>query len=178
MITLELGNNEHYDSDNNKFVYTDSKMVRFEYSLLTLYNWEGKWKRPFLKGGELTDQQLTDFYMEMALDPIDEEHLTTDVRQELADYILNTSTATKFTQTGEGNSKGSSKIFTAEELYALMFSAGVDVSFEERNLNRLLVVLNIIGSYNEPPKKMSQEDVLRQNAEINRQRRAELKTKG
>lgn len=181
MITIDLGTIEYYDSDTNEFVYYEGGTVRFEYSLKVIYDWEGKWKKPFLKGG-LTERELTDFYMTMALDPIEEKFITGEVIEILAKYIADSHTATTFSTVGDGQNgnKTSSrgKIHTAEEFYALMFSARVPIEFENRNLNRLLVILNIISSYNQPPKKMTKQDILKQNASLNAQRKAQLKTKG
>jgi hypothetical protein len=180
VITIDLGNIEYYDSSSNQFIYENGGVVRFEYSLKVVYDWEAKWKKPFLKG-ELTEQEIIDFYMMMALDPIDDRFLTSEVMARLADYIQDTNTATTFSSGQDGQGGGSSnkpKIYTAEELYALMFSAGVPLDFENRNLNRLLVILRIIASYNNPPKKMSKQDILRQNASLNAQRKAQMKTRG
>lgn len=162
-------------------MYEEGGTVRFEYSLKVVYDWEGKWQKSFLKG-ELTDDEWFDFYMMMALDPIDEKFMTHEVMDTLAKYIGNSNTATKFSsnQQGQNGNNGSTKgkIYTAEELYALMVMANVPLEFEYRNLNRLLVTLRIISSYNNPPKKMSKQDVYRQNASLNAQRKAKLQTKG
>jgi hypothetical protein len=180
MIAIDLGTIEYYDDINNEFVYDKGGIVRFEYSLKVIYDWEGKWKKPFLKGG-LTDEEQMDFYRTMALDPVEERFITIEVGNVLAQYIKEAHTATTFTshdeeQTGKGMPSG--KIYTAEEFYAMMFSAGVDMEFENRNLNRLMTILRIISLKNEPPKKMNRQDIMRQNAELNRQRREQLKTKG
>lgn len=176
MITIDLGTIEYFDSESNQFVYEKGGIVRFEYSLKVLYDWESKWLKPFLKGG-LTNEETVDFYMTMALDPIEEKFLTSNVMNALAEYIKRSNTATTF-YTGSDSQNGSSKVYTAEEIYALMFSAGVDLEFENRNLNRLLVILRIIASYNNPPKKMSTQEILRQNAQLNAQRKAKYKTRG
>ena len=178
---MNLGNTEYYDDNTNRFVYDEGVVVRFEYSLKVLYEWESKWRKPFLKG-EHTEQELVDFYKSMALDPIEDKHLTMDAMRDLADYIKDTDTATTFSS-NENDQNGNNltkkpKIYTAEELYALMFSAGVPIDFENRNLNRLLIILKIIGSYNNPPKKMSKQDILKQNTSLNAQRKAQMKTKG
>lgn len=180
MITVDLGTIEYYNDATNEFVYEQGGIVRFEYTLKMVYDWESKWRKPFLKGG-LTDEETVDFYKMMALDPIDEKFLTVNVQNLLAEYIKDSQTATTFstTQNGQnGNSSTRPKIYTAEEIYALMFSGGVDIEFENRNLNRLMTILRIISSYNTPPKKMNKQDVLKQNAELNRQRRAQLGTRG
>lgn len=181
MIAIDLGTIEYYDSDKNEFAYDTCGVVRFEYSLKVIYDWEAKWLKPFLKGG-LTDNEMVDFYMMMALDPIKEEFLTGSAMRLLSKYIEESHTATTFanhddSQNGnQTSSKG--KIYTAEELYALMFQAQVPIEFETRNLSRLLVVLRIISAYNQPPKKMKQHDIYKQNASLNEQRKAMLNSKG
>lgn len=180
MITLDLGTIEYYDDKNKEFIYDEGGIVRFEYSLKALYDWEGKWKKPFLKGG-LTDEEQIDFYKKMALDPVEERFITTEVRNVLAQYINEAQTATTFASYDEGKTgrqTTNGKINTAEEFYVMMFSAGVDLEFENRNLNRLMAILKIVSMQNEPPKKMSKQDIMRQNAELNRQRREKLKSKG
>lgn len=176
-----MGSIEYYDDAKNQFVYEDGGTVRFEFSLKNVYEWESKWRKPFLKG-ELTNEELMDFYMMMALDPIDERFLTVDVMKLLANYIKDTQTATTFSSppTGQNGNNVSNKpkLYTAEELYALMFSAGVPIEFENRNLNRLLIILKIIGSYNNPPTKMNKQDILKQNKSLNAQRKAQMKTRG
>jgi hypothetical protein len=181
LISIDLGTIEYYDGSKNQFVYDEGGVVRFEYSLKVLYDWEAKWRKSFLKG-DLTEQELIDFYKMMALDPIEEKFLTVDVLNVLAEYIQDTPTATTFSSYQEGqngnNMASKPKIYTAEEIYAVMFSAGIPIEFETRNLNRLMVILKIIAAHNNPPKKMSKQDILKQNASLNAQRKAKLKTRG
>lgn len=181
MITIDLGEIEYYNDSTNEFEYEKGGIVRFEYSLKAIYNWEGKWCKPYLKGG-LTDEEALDFYMRMALDPIDAKFITNDVVKVLSKYIDDSHTATTFSTVDDGQNGGKSsikgKVHTAEEFYALMFTAGIPIEFENRNLHRLLVILRIISSYNSPPKKMSKQDIYKQNASLNAQRKEQLKTKG
>lgn len=180
VLTIDLGTIEYYDGISNKFVYEELGSVRFEYSLKVLYEWEGRWKKPFLKG-DITDKELIDFYMTMALDPIKEEQLTHDVMEQLSKYIGDSNTATVFYtyDNGQnGNQTINTKTYTSEELYALMINVNIPMEFENRNLNRLLTIMRIISTQNNPPKKMSREDIVRQNAELNRQRKLQYNTKG
>lgn len=169
---------EYYDGKKNQFVYDDGGIVRFEYSLLAIYDWEGRWKKPFLKGG-LSAIEMIDFYKTMALDPIDERFITEEVMETLSTYVSDSGTATTFTnvQEGQGGSLNG-KTHTAEELYALMVMARIPIEFETRNLNRLLTIMRVIGAKNSPPKKMSTADIRRQNADLNAQRKKALQTKG
>lgn len=181
MISVDLGTIEYYDGNSNEFIYESGGIVRFEYTLKVVYDWEAKSRKPFLKGG-LTDKETVDFYMMMALDPIKETFLTSGVMRILSEYIADSNTATTFTSSQEGQNgnqmSNTGKVYTAEEIYAAMFEAGIPLEWEDRNLNRLLVILKIISLHNNPPKKMSKEEVLKQNRELNARRRAELKTKG
>lgn len=172
---------EEYDDETNEFVYEDGGIVRFEYSLKVVYEWESKWKKPFLKGG-LSYEEYKDFYKRMALDPINEKFITDEVMEILAKYITDSHTATTFSSANEGqngnNMPSKAKYHTAEELYALMFSANVPLEFENRNLSRLFIILKIMSTYNNPPQKMSKQDILKQNKSLNAQRKAQMKTKG
>lgn len=181
MITIKLGQFEYYNSDNNEFIYEQGGTVRFEYSLKVLYDWEGTWKKPFLKDrNNLTNEEVIDFYMRMALDPIEQKFMTKDVMETLADYIKDSQTATVFSDNvnGQNANKTSSKTYTSEELYAMMISSNVPLDFENRNLNRLITILRIVSNNNSPPKKMSKNDIYKQNATLNAERKAKLKSKG
>jgi hypothetical protein len=177
---MDLGTTEYYNSDTNEFEYTELGVVRFEYSLKVMYDWEAKWKKPFLKADK-TDEELLDFYAMMALDPIKRESITNDVMVRLSSYIGDSHTATRFSSGGNSQNGGSmprQKDYTAEEIYALMFMNNIPLDFETRNLNRLLTVLRIINTYNNPPKQMTRDEIIKQNRELNKQRREQYKTKG
>lgn len=181
VITIDLGTLESYDSSENRFHTEVGGIVRFEHSLKALYDWEARWKKPFLKG-DVTDEEMVDYYKRMALDPFDVKFIDGFVAKALSDYITDSNTATTFSTFEDGqngnNNQNRGKIYTAEELYVLMFQAQIFLEWENRNLNRLLTVLRIISTHNNPPKKMSNNEIFRQNANINEQRKAMMKSKG
>lgn len=180
MLTIDLGTIEYYDSRKQEFSYEEGGIVEFEYSLRVVYDWEAKWKKPFLKGG-LTEEETIDFYKMMALQPIKDAFLTPSLFKQLSDYIGDPNTATKFSTYNDGQNGNSStrgKIYTAEEIYASMFMFQIPLEFEHRNFNRLLTIIKIINLRNEPPKKMKKDDIIRQNADLNRERRKAMNTKG
>lgn len=180
MLEIDVGSLEYYDDETNKFHYEDGGIVRFEYSLKAMYKWEAKWRTPFLKGAS-TYEELKDFFLYMAIDEIDVKFLTVEVMDELSKYVGETPTATKFTSHSKGqngNTNGIGKIYTAEEIYGLMFMNHIPLEFEERNLNRLLVILKVIGDYSKPKEKMSKEDIYEQNKRLNEERRMKYNTKG
>lgn len=180
MLTMDLGTKEYFNDDTSEFEYENIGVVRFEYTLKAMYEWEAKWKKPFLRGDRTYDE-LIDFYKMMALDPISDDAFSHEVVMKLSEYIADPNTATRFSTAGNGQNGGGTprqKDYTAEEIYALMFMNQIPMEFENRNLNRLLAVLRIISNYNSPPQKMSQEDIYKQNRELNKQRREQYKSKG
>lgn len=113
--------------------------------------------------------------------PLDRDCMTEEVMEVLKNYLQSQPTATKFSSYGDGQneSKSSSgKVYTAEEFYGMMFEAGIPLEFENRNFDRLLTILRIMGSKNSTPKKMSKEEIYKQNRELNAKRRQQLKSKG
>lgn len=125
--------------------------------------------------------ELRDFFHMMAKDPVDIKFLTAKVMEELSNYIGSTQTATTFSKPNTNqneNTFNTGKIYTAEEIYGLMFMNQIPIEFEDRNLNRLLVVLRVISNYNQPKEKMSQDDVINQNRKLNEERKRKYGTKG
>lgn len=178
-ITIDFGIVEEFNDDEQMFNYVEVGKVDFEYSLKALYDWEGKWLKPF-KPEELTTEEFLDFCACMSHGKLDRKYISYEVANQLSKYIGEPSTATKIaTPNGQnGNKVKQLKTYTSEEIYALMSQHRIPIEFETRNLNRLFTILKIIDIANKPPEKMSREDILRQNAELNAQRRAAMKTKG
>ena len=180
MITLTLEKIELYDSEKNEFFYLPTKTVNFEYSLLAMANWESKWKTPFLSyvpNGH--DHMMLDFYLMMCEDKtLTYEYLTPSVIVALAKYMKDEQSATTVNSQNENKSKGSGKVYTSEVIYAFMAMNGIDIIHETRNLNRLMTIINVISSYNSPPKKMSQQEILAQNNKLNEERKRAMNTRG
>ena len=180
MIEIDLGTLEYYDEVSNEFHYETGGIVQFEYSLKAMYEWEAEWGKAFLRG-EYTTNELRDFFLRMALSPVDGRFLTQEVMEELSAYIADKNTATTFSEVpGNQNENKSNigKIYTSEEIYALMFMNQIPIEFENRNLNRLLVILRVINNYNQPKKKMTTTDVYEQNRRLNEERKKKYGTKG
>lgn len=177
MIKLQFKKAEFYNEETNEFVDLEDKTVDFEYSLLAISKWESKWKIPYLTyRTDRLDEKLIDFYLCMSNDDtLTKEYITDQTALLLSNYISDPQTATTFS--GQNGDK-SSKVYTSEEIYALMFLNSIPLEFEARNLNKLLVVLRIIAAYKNPPKKMSQQEILQQNARLNAERKKQYNTRG
>lgn len=180
MITIRIDTIEYYDEELNEFKLFPSKTVDFEYTLLAVAMWEAKWKTPFLSTKlDRFDERLIDFYIYMSEEKnLDPEYITEDVARILSEYISDPRTATTFNSQNGNKTVGNSKTYTSEEIYAIMFMNQIPIEFENRNLNSLLLILKIISIYNTPPKKMSTNEVLRQNADLNAARKKQYNTRG
>lgn len=113
--------------------------------------------------------------------PLDRDCMTEEVMEVLKNYLQSQPTATKFATYGDSQNESnlsSGKTYTAEEFYAMMFEAGIPLEFENRNFERLLILLRVMGSKHSKPKKMSKEEIYKQNRELNAKRRQQLKSKG
>ena len=180
VIEIDLGTLEYYDEESNEFQYKTGGIVQFEYSLKAMYEWEAKWGKAFLRG-DYTTNELRDFFLRMALSPVDGKFLTHEVMEELSAYLADKNTATTFSELPSSqneNKSNISKVYTSEEIYALMFMNQIPIELEHRNLNRLLVILRVISDYSQPKKKMTTTDVYDQNRRLNEERKKKYGTKG
>ena len=179
MITINFESSEQFDEEKNEFSYLPELTASFEYSLKAIYEWEAEWKTPFISTNiDNYDLKIISFCEYMIIgDKIPREYFNRLKVKELQDYISSNQTATTFNNQ-DRTTEGRGKVYTAEEIYALMFMNGIPLEFENRNLNRLLIMLKIISTYTNPPKKMSRTEVLSQNARLNAERKKQYQTRG
>lgn len=175
MLTIKVEDQELYDQEANQFITVIGGTFHFEHSLRAMSKWEEKYEKPFLV--ERHDpEELKDYFCMMCLDDgFSQPLLTDDVIAKLNDYVAAKHTATRITSR-DGPNNGS--VQTTEVIYASMAMAQVPFDCDTWNINRLLMVLSVIAERSNPPKKMSRGEILQQNADLNRQRRAALKSKG
>lgn len=186
MLTLTIPSREWYDEKKEEFVYTDSKVINLEHSLVSISKWEEKWKRPFLdprpensnKSLEETIDYIRCMTLDSDVDPNVYTELTNENIQEVNAYISDSHTATWFSDYEEGGKSRQIKIVTSELIYAWMVQYNIPSEYQYWHLNRLLTLIRILNSFNGDQKKMSKNEILRQNAKINAARRKQLNTKG
>ena len=105
------------------------------------------------------------------------EGITEEDYKKILDYIHDPMTATKISKNVK-NKQSSNHILTSEEIYYDMTALNIPFECEKWHLNRLLTLIQIASIKNEPPKKMSKSEIYRQNAELNKARRAKYRSKG
>lgn len=172
---------EQWDSEKEEFIPAVIFSLRLEHSLLSIHDWESKWKKPFLHTTELTLDETLDYIKCMTLDkdvdPVIYSYLSDENIQEIRKYIDDPMTATTFY---DGNNKkgGKKEIITAEIIYYWMIAQNIPVEFNQWHLSRLLTLIRVCSEKNAPPKKMSKTETARKYAELNAQRKKQLNTKG
>jgi len=175
MLTLHIEDIEEYDESIGEFIMEKpGGTFRFEHTLLAISEWESIWQIPYFTA-DFTPEQELHYYKLMCLDPIEDYHFTSKVTSQIVSYINDKRTATTIQNDG---TKSSSTTITSEVVYAMMASAHVPFECERWNFNRLLMMLRVVAEQQSPKKKMSQQEILQQNAKLNAQRKAEHNTKG
>ncbi len=181
MLEIHIDGKEFWNQEKEEFVNTKGITLRLEHSLISMSKWEAKYKRPYLSDGPKTLQETYDYIAFMSLDRnvsmTELEGITEEDYKKILDYIHDPMTATKITQNAKNKPK-SNHVLTSEEIYYDMTALNIPFECEKWHLNRLITLIQIASIKNEPPKKMSKSEIYRQNAELNRARRAQHHSKG
>lgn len=183
MLQVFVPSVEMFNDETGEFVQSKDAILKLEHSLISMSKWESKWHKPFLETKELTDDEAVDYIRCMTLNSqnIDESVyscLTVENFQTINAYIDDPMTATWFNEADNGRSSNR-RITTAEIIYSQMISLGIPFECEKWHLNRLLTLIKVCALENsKETKKMSRDEILRQNRELNEKRKAAAKTKG
>ena len=181
MLEIRIDGKEFWNQEKEEFVNTKGITLRLEHSLISISKWEAKYKRPFLSDGPKTLQETYDYIAFMSLDRnvsmTELEGITEEDYKKILDYIHDPMTATKISNNAK-NKPNSNHVLTSEEIYYDMTALNIPFECEKWHLNRLLTLIKIASIKNEPPKKMSKGEIYRQNAELNRARRAKYHSRG
>lgn len=179
MLTIVIPGLEYFDEETEEFTYYDDVAVQLEHSLESISKWESKWRKPFLDGTNKSMEEIVDYVKCMAIgESIDLtifDRLTESNLIEINDYIGQPMTATTFR---EESKTGGREIITSEIIYYWMVTYNIPFECQYWHLNRLLTLVKVCNVKNNPPKKMSQQEILARNKALNDARRKEFGTRG
>ena len=179
MLEIIIPGLELYNEEANEFTCYDDVKLELEHSLVSISKWESKWCKPFLDGKDKTLDEIVDYVRCMTIsDNIESDvydRLTEENLVVINEYIGRPMTATTFNN--EKKSTGR-EIITSEIIYYWMVSFNIPFECQYWHLNRLLTLIKVCNVKNNPPKKMSQKEILARNKALNDARKKELGTRG
>lgn len=179
MLEIIIPGLELYNEEKNEFTCYDDVKLELEHSLVSISKWESKWCKPFLDGKDKTLDEIVDYVRCMTIsDNIESDvydRLTEENLVVINEYIGRPMTATTFNN--EKKSTGR-EIITSEIIYYWMVSFNIPFECQYWHLNRLLTLIKVCNVKNNPPKKMSQKEILARNKALNDARKKELGTRG
>ncbi len=189
MLYVTIPAAEFFDSQKEEFVYTKEQRLQLEHSLISIYKWESRWKRPFFEENkEKTEEETIDYIRCMTITQNVPDlvyyAIPDDILIQIKEYIDDPMTATTFPK--ELNQKNK-EIATAEVLYYMMISLQIPQEWEKRHFNQLMTLLRVFGTKHEEaqakagtknkPKKMSNKQMIDRNR-LNDERRRQYNTRG
>jgi hypothetical protein len=175
-LTVTIPEDVLFNEETNEFFYTKETKLKLEHSLVSISKWEANWEKPFLNGiqpGEETIDYIRCMTLTQNVDPLVYLVIPRDIQQQISEYIDKPMTATTITE--HGNRHNRRQIVTSELVYSWMIQLRIPIEFQKWHFNRLMTLIQVCQAKNEPSKKMSQREILQQNAAINAARRAKSK---
>lgn len=180
MLTITIPDREFWDEQKQEFVNVKGQTIQLEHSLVSLSKWESKWNKPFLSQKDKTFDETLDYIRCMTVTknvkPEVYYGLTMDNVDAINRYIDSPMTATTFND----GKKGSlfRETITSEIIYYWMIALDIPFECQKWHLNRLITLIRVCQIKTQPAKKMSKEEIMRRNAELNAARRKALHTTG
>ena len=180
MLPITVPAARMWDEVKEEFVYAEEVTLELEHSLVSLSKWESKHHKAFLSKREKTPEEELDYIKCMTLtEHVPDEvyaRLTQENVDQIARYLEDPMTATYFPDDKKQTS--SRDVMTAEYIYYCMFANGIPLEWENRHLNRLIAIIKMCALKNNPPKKMSKNEIASRHRQINAANRAKYHTKG
>lgn len=178
MLNIRIKPIELFDDYKQEFINIEEQDILLEHSLVSISKWESKWHKPFISSSK-TNDELIDYIRCMIISDNNDEniykYLSNENLNEINEYISDSMTATTFF---EQNNNSRKEIITSELIYFWMVSFNIPIQCENWHLNRLLTLIRICSIKNTPPKKMSKNEIMSRNAQLNAMRKQKLHTKG
>lgn len=179
MLSINIPDQELFDNQTQEFITLHGGKLVLEHSLLSVYKWESKWKKPFLSKKEKTPEESRDYIRCMVvsgeIDPILYCFIPDQIISKVDDYINDPMSATTFQKTNEPQPRD---IVTAEIIYWEMTVLNIPIEFETRHLNHLLSLIKVCSIKNGPAKKKSKKERIEENRKRNEMNKKFFNTKG
>lgn len=175
MLEIQIPEAEEYNELTREFITVKSVTLKFEHSLVSIYKWESKWKKPFPflnKDKNMTNEEMIDYLRCMCITQnVPEEtfsNLPKWAFEEIGKYMNDPMTATVFSDQPH---RGGGKFITAELIYCWMTQLNIWKECEKWHINKLLTLIHVCSAENAPKKKMSKGETMSRHRALNQARR-------
>lgn len=180
MLTITIPAGELYSAQDG-FVYTEATIIHLEHSLVAIAKWEAKWHKAFFSKRPRTAEESFDYIkcmcIEEDIDPLVFLNITKEDAARIEEYMQDPQTASYiWSPTGDVESREAT---TNELIYYWMISLQIPFECQYWHINHLLSLIRVCNAKNDNgSKRVSEDEMRRQYAELNKQRRAMWNTKG
>lgn len=182
MLELTVPAGELWDEENCCFILTKETRLNMEHSLVSISKWEAIWQVAFLSQTSPTQEQMISYAKCMTLTQNVDENvyrvMTAKNIEDIYTYINNPMSATRIRRVETKRSGVKANKVTSELIYFWMVQDGIPFECQKWHLNRLLNLIEIYNIKNSGGKKMSKNDIFKQNSSLNAQRRRQLNSLG
>lgn len=187
MLTIHIDKCEEFNELTSEFIIVPETTLQLEHSLISISKWESKWHKAFLrKNNNKTREEMMDYIRCMTINnvnPLAYDVLSSDNINAITNYIEDKHTAVYLNTEGNNLMNGKTvegDTLTSDLIYYMMLTLRIPFDpCQKWHLNRLLTLIHICNiKNNKESGKLSNKAILSRNAEINRSRRAKLKSKG
>lgn len=184
MLKIEIKSTEIFNDKTQEFLVIPGAKLTLEHSLISIYKWESKWKKSFLRTLEtgLTVTEFADYVRCMTVGQEAPSSTYANVgalnAKKIKDYMEDSMTATTFTNR-DPNRFRKNEIITAELIYYWMIEAGIPFECDRWHFNRLMALIHVCGIKGSGGgKKMPKKEVLKEYSALNAARRRATGSRG
>lgn len=182
-LDLEIPARKLFDEETSIVTNVPATKLRLEHSLVSISKWEAKYKKPFISDRpehKKTKEETIDYIRFMTItqnvDPNVYLVLTPKNIEDISNYIEDPMTASFVYD--DSKKKGPKEQVTSELIYWWMTSLQIPWEAQKWHLNRLMMLIRIGNIKSQPPKKMSQSELMARNRALNEARKKKFNTKG
>ena len=178
-LIITIPAEEWFDNQTQTFEYGNEITLTLEHSLISISKWEAKWKKSYIDSEEKTNEELWDYIRCMSIkgEPKleDIKRITREDYIKILDYIADPMTATVVKP--EKKAGANSQFITSELIYSWMTAYRIPWEAQKWHLNRLLTLIGVCNENQKPPKKMTRQEQIARQKEINARNKAKYSKK-